>query len=159
MVDAMKKFALNCDRTYHSPALCSKLRSVLRAVAVGLGIAWENTRGAPFREDVGHLEIGTLEGPVKRRKIATTYKHGIMVSARNALGRGITKAGQILAGMAVAKLSGPVRRLSLAQRRRGKCGAQPVRSSSVASFADSLNYNYFVDTRCMHTTQYILHTT
>ena len=49
MVDAMKKFALNCDRTYHSPALCSKLRSVLRAVAVGLGIAWENTRGAPFR--------------------------------------------------------------------------------------------------------------
>ena len=129
-----------------TPKVKARHHAFVREVAVGLGVMWESTRADAMCEEEGHIDFGSLEGAKRKRRFSPGFMRSVATHARNAGGQGVSKTGQILLGLAVAKRKGPVARVPAAKRRKGELRRSAMRSSA-AHFVDNECYNYFEDCR------------
>ena len=91
-------------------------KACLTSLATNVAIIYE---GSCEMEEVwgekGHIYLGCRRGPAgQKRAIPAMYKRSLQVEVRNARGRGMSKASQLLLGMQAASSKTPRKRKRLA---------------------------------------------
>jgi hypothetical protein len=127
--------------------------SLLRGLVHDLGLFFQVSCHVDQTSIIGHIALGVLHSGSRSRRVPGHFKRSIVNELRNSRGSGVTKATQLLVGMAVGKQTTPTKRIrapladegcKLTKRRKLNT---PVSISCGSKFDNFEVYNYLLDSR------------